>query len=217
MDKKQLKSYIVYLKKEELVPLLDEEDKATVNIKNLKEELQKIENDPGRVIEQGITDVILQWMNYRNRIMRRRRKVEDEIQKNERALGEDNQVRTALFLDDEYEMGMRRKPKVKIPVEKPGSLTSLGYAIHDNQVKRHRALTKAVNKYGFQPVMAKVNTLYVYNMRKHPDIAKKAASDKNWLHKKYYKERSPKRSPRGSPKRSPKRLRKSVRAPRKRL
>lgn len=77
----------------------------------------------------------------------------------------------------------KSKSKIRIPVSHSGTLTSLGYYMHDTQKKRHKALKKALKIYGYSLLMKKINLLYVYNKNKNPKIANIAQSDKKWLMK----------------------------------
>lgn len=95
---------------------------------------------------------------------------------------------------------VKRKSKITIQVQRPGSLTSLGYHMHDSAGSRHNALKKAVNKYGYAKTMSKINLLYLYNKNRNHSLSDIATADKNWL-KKTYPVGSPKRRKSRSPSR----------------
>lgn len=78
--------------------------------------------------------------------------------------------------------GSPRKIKV-LPKLKKGSLTSLGYGIHESSTARHGALKKALKKYGYSSLIKKLNVLVVYNKNAHPDIAQTAHSDMMYVAK----------------------------------
>lgn len=79
----------------------------------------------------------------------------------------------------------RSRSKVRIPVRKSGELTAYGYDVHTSAALRRAALTKAVKKYGALSVFRKINVLYIFNYRRHPDLAKKFKSDRDWIGKNY--------------------------------
>lgn len=76
--------------------------------------------------------------------------------------------------------------KVRISISKPGSLSKYGYSMSKTAASRHKALSKAVKAYGYGSIMRKVNAIYVFNKKKHPDLARKASRDKSWLREKYF-------------------------------
>ena len=61
-----------------------------------------------------------------------------------------------------------------------GDLTSLGYHKSKTQTARHRALNKAVRKYGPLSTFRKLNAVMVYS--KKSSTFKK---DRNWIKKKF--------------------------------
>ena len=84
----------------------------------------------------------------------------------------------------------RRRKKsrspVRIKIKRKGELTSLGYRMKKSPSERHKALAKAVRKYGYSGVMKKINALYVFNKNQRPYLAKIAQNDKQYL-KNYHK------------------------------
>jgi len=76
-------------------------------------------------------------------------------------------------------------PKL-ISIKKDKSLTKLGYKLSGKADTRHRALNKAVSKYGSLSVLRKVNALSVLLKNTEPKYASNATSDKRYLQKKYY-------------------------------
>lgn len=90
------------------------------------------------------------------------------------------------------------KSKVRIPVLHEGTLSKYGYSLSKTRTGRRKALKHAVDKYGYSKVMKKVNLLYIYNMNKHPSIAKKVQGDKKFLMEHYalVRRRSPLRKSR---------------------
>ena len=79
----------------------------------------------------------------------------------------------------------KSRSPVRIKLRKTHALTRFGYSMNDNAMERRKALTRAVKKYGYLPVMRRVNVLYIYNKNLHPRLAAKMTADKIWLKNKY--------------------------------
>lgn len=61
-----------------------------------------------------------------------------------------------------------------------GDLTSLGYHTKDVRATRHKALGRAIKKYGYVPVMRKINVLANLNVNR-PKLHKIFRNDVEWL------------------------------------
>jgi hypothetical protein len=68
-------------------------------------------------------------------------------------------------------------------IKNKGSLTRVGYREKKDALARHRALDKAVRKYGYKKTMDKVNDLYVLNKNKANETVRNLQADKNFLRK----------------------------------
>lgn len=75
------------------------------------------------------------------------------------------------------------------PVKRPGSLKRLGYDPDDKgPLARHRALSKAVARYGYKKTMQKLAFLKgAANVP--PDVKRAVAQDIEWLKTKYGKKK----------------------------
>lgn len=79
----------------------------------------------------------------------------------------------------------KRSSNRVIPPLRKGELKQFGYSSANSVASRHRALAKAIKKYGDLSVFRKINVLYVYNKNKNPTLASKFTSDKNWIKRTY--------------------------------
>lgn len=75
------------------------------------------------------------------------------------------------------------------PVKRPGSLKRLGYDPDDKgELARHRALSKAVERYGYRKTVQKL--AFLKGAARVPEDVKRAvAKDLKWLKEKYGKRR----------------------------
>lgn len=62
-----------------------------------------------------------------------------------------------------------------------GSLRMLGYKEHESSEKRHRALRKAVRRYGLKKTEAKLTAVQVLSEHINPEFSRTLQSDKKWL------------------------------------
>lgn len=91
-------------------------------------------------------------------------------------------------------MARRRKRSTKRkkswnPVKHPGSLKKLGYDPDDKgPIARHRALAKAVKRYGYTRTVKKLSFL-AGAARVNPIAKANAKADLEWLKEKYGKKR----------------------------
>lgn len=76
-----------------------------------------------------------------------------------------------------------RKPAVRIRIRKPSALTNLGYHLNESATKRHAALMKAVEKYGYAETIRKLTPLVVWHKRHGVDYAKTAKADEEYFRK----------------------------------
>jgi hypothetical protein len=75
------------------------------------------------------------------------------------------------------------------PVRHPGSLKRLGYDPDDKtELARHRALAKAIKRYGYKKTVQKL--AFLKGAARVPsDVKRAVARDLEWLKKKYGKKR----------------------------
>lgn len=64
---------------------------------------------------------------------------------------------------------------------KKGELTSVGYSTTAKASTRHRALTKAMKRYGPLSTYRKLNAVAVYTKRTLPGKSKLYLEDRNWV------------------------------------
>jgi len=83
-----------------------------------------------------------------------------------------------------FDRGGRRTRK--IGHLRKGKLTDLGYHPSRKTTSRHRALSKAVKKYGRLSTLRKVNAVAVLTKRRAPLTSRKYRSDVKYLQKKYF-------------------------------
>lgn len=80
--------------------------------------------------------------------------------------------------------GLSKNPqRVRIGPLRKGELTQFGYEkVQTLSLRtRHKALAKAVEKYGSLSVWKKINVLYVYNKYTNPALSTLYNADKNWI------------------------------------
>jgi hypothetical protein len=66
-------------------------------------------------------------------------------------------------------------------IKHQGSLTRLGYREHESPKARHRALNRAVRRYGYKKTVEKVNDLAVLNKHQNREFERALKSDMNFL------------------------------------
>lgn len=64
-----------------------------------------------------------------------------------------------------------------------GDLITLGYHVSKTETARHRALNKAVRKYGPLSTFRKLNAVMIYS--KESSKSKTFKKDRNWIKKKF--------------------------------
>lgn len=69
---------------------------------------------------------------------------------------------------------------------KPGQLTAVGYSASKGVSARHKAVDKAVKKYGKLSTLRKLNAVAVYTRRTAPTKSRTFKSDVKYVQKKYY-------------------------------
>ena len=69
---------------------------------------------------------------------------------------------------------------------KKGKLSSLGYSVGSKTSSRHRAIDRAVGRYGKLSTLRKLNAVRVYTRRTSPKKSKTFKSDVRYVQKKYY-------------------------------
>lgn len=69
---------------------------------------------------------------------------------------------------------------------KPGELTAVGYTVAAKAPTRHKAVDRAVKKYGKLSTLRKLNAVAVYTRRTSPVKSRKFKSDVRYVQKKYY-------------------------------
>lgn len=69
---------------------------------------------------------------------------------------------------------------------KEGSLEQVGYKVTSSAPLRHKAVDKAVKKYGKLSTLRKLNAVAVYTRRTSPVKSKKFKADVKYVQKKYY-------------------------------
>jgi hypothetical protein len=77
------------------------------------------------------------------------------------------------------EKSVKKKPFKKIVLKK-GTLSVFGYSSKIKVRERKEALTRAVEEYGYAPVIKKISVLCIFNKNK-PEMEKVFCSDKKWL------------------------------------
>lgn len=69
---------------------------------------------------------------------------------------------------------------------KQGELSSLGYSVSAKPSTRHRAVDRAVARYGKLSTLRKLNAVAVYTRRTSPKKSRTFKSDVRYVQKKYY-------------------------------
>ena len=69
---------------------------------------------------------------------------------------------------------------------KPGLMKDVGYSVSSKASTRHRAVDKAVKKYGKLSTLRKLNAVAVYTRRTSPAKSRAFRSDVKYVQKKYY-------------------------------
>ena len=69
---------------------------------------------------------------------------------------------------------------------KTGELAHVGYSVGSKATARHRAVDKAVKKYGKTSTLRKLNAVSVYTRRTSPVKSRTFKSDVHYVQKKYY-------------------------------
>jgi len=87
------------------------------------------------------------------------------------------------------ELGPRRTRKLRrnrIGPLKKGLMKKVGYSVTAKTSARHRAVDRAVKKYGKLSTLRKLNAVAVYTRRRSPAKSRKFKSDVKYVQKKYY-------------------------------
>lgn len=82
--------------------------------------------------------------------------------------------------------GVQGTGKPGIGKLKEGELSSLGYSVTAKPSTRHRAVDRAVAKYGKLSTLRKLNAVAVYTRRTSPKKSRTFKSDVRYVQKKYY-------------------------------
>ncbi len=69
---------------------------------------------------------------------------------------------------------------------KPGLMTAVGYSASKRAPARHKAVDKAVKKYGKLSTLRKLNAVAVYTRRTSPKKSRTFKSDVKYVQKKYF-------------------------------
>jgi hypothetical protein len=85
-----------------------------------------------------------------------------------------------------FDRRTRRKGRNLIGPLRKGKLTSLGYKTTAKATSRHRAIDRAVKRYGKLSTLRKLNAVRVYTRRTSPKKSKTFKSDVRYVQKKYY-------------------------------
>ena len=80
----------------------------------------------------------------------------------------------------------RRGGAAKIGTLKVGSLAKVGYSVTKPTTRRHRAVDRAVKKYGKLSTLRKLNAVRVFTRRTSPAKSRTFKSDVGYVQKKYY-------------------------------
>lgn len=70
-----------------------------------------------------------------------------------------------------------------IKIKHKGSLTSLGYSTKEPSTERHKALNKAVKKYGEGEVVKKLNAVAILTKNTNPKVSKTFKADIKYVKK----------------------------------
>jgi hypothetical protein len=80
----------------------------------------------------------------------------------------------------------RKTRKNRIGPLKKGLMKKVGYSVTAKASTRHRAVDRAVKKYGKLSTLRKLNAVAVYTRRTSPAKSRKFKSDVKYVQKKYY-------------------------------
>ena len=69
---------------------------------------------------------------------------------------------------------------------KKGLLTKTGYSVSSSKSRRHKAVDRAVKRYGKLSTLRKLNAVAVYTRRRSPAKSRAFKSDVRYIQKKYY-------------------------------
>jgi hypothetical protein len=69
---------------------------------------------------------------------------------------------------------------------KPGLMKAVGYDVTASKTARHKAVDRAVKKYGKLSTLRKLNAVRVYTRRASPKKSRTFKSDVRYVQKKYY-------------------------------
>lgn len=69
---------------------------------------------------------------------------------------------------------------------KEGKLETVGYSVGSRATSRHRAVDRAVKKYGKLSTLRKINAVRVYTRNTAPAKSRTLKSDVRYIQKKYY-------------------------------
>lgn len=75
--------------------------------------------------------------------------------------------------------------KVRILVEHPGELTEFGYHVNKSSRARHRAIAKAVSRYGKSRIWHGLHAAYIRDENQNPDAARVFKADRNWVSRRF--------------------------------
>lgn len=84
------------------------------------------------------------------------------------------------------ELGRRKTRKNRIGPLRKGLMKKVGYSVTAKTSSRHRAVDRAVKKYGKLSTLRKLNAVAVYTRRRSPTKSRKFKSDVKYVQKKYY-------------------------------
>lgn len=88
-----------------------------------------------------------------------------------------------------YKSGITFNRQGPIKILHPGTLHSVGYDPDYKEAQRHRALGKAVKKYGYAETVRKLNAVRVLTKNSNQKYSKIYEKDLKWLRKKYGKKK----------------------------
>lgn len=83
-------------------------------------------------------------------------------------------------------LSRRRTRRNLIGPLKKGLMKKVGYSVTAKASTRHRAVDRAVKKYGKLSTLRKLNAVAVYTRRTSPTKSRKFKSDVKYVQKKYY-------------------------------
>jgi hypothetical protein len=73
------------------------------------------------------------------------------------------------------------KPSIYLPTLQKGTLSSLGYAVHESSEKRHEALRKALKVHGYSVVIKKLNAVRILSRNTNPANSAVYTSDIKYM------------------------------------